>query len=376
MTYTIRPLIDYLALVGDPRARRGVRHPLPSILCLCCVALLGGAKNPRAMAQWWRHRRDLGAFLERLGFTREYGPSQATLYRILALIPIAQLEAILQQWAEDNLAQLPPAAAELEPVALDGKTLRGSRRQGAVDTHLLSAFSHRLGLTLCQLAVPDATNEIGALPDLLATVVIAGRVFTMDALLTQRSAAQTIVDEQGDYVMYAKDNQPTLHDDIAQLFAAADPEFITDAATTVDKGHGRLERRTLQTSTALQDYLDWPGHQQVFRLDRYTRILKTGARQMETVYGLTSLAPQRAGAADLLALTRGQWGIENRSHWVRDVTLGEDLSQVRQGRLPQVMAALRNAVIAVIRLLGFRFIPDALGYFAARPSEALAVIGC
>ncbi len=126
---------------------------------------------------------------------------------------------------------------------------------------------------------------------------------------------------------------------------------------------------------ALNEYLDWPGQQQVFRLDRKTVIMKTGEVRGETVYGIRSLSAQRADAAQLLRLARGQWGIENRSHWVRDVTFGEDHSQVRKGNLPQVMAALRNCIISLLRLLGFRFIPDAFGRFAARPMEAFAAIG-
>jgi len=371
MIKTIRPLAEYLAEIRDPRKAKGLRHPLVAILCLVCVALMSGAKNPKAIANWWKNRQDLGPLLKRLGFTKSYGPSKSTLYRVLSLVPIECLEAKLQQWSEDNLADVPPSPGELEGVAVDGKTLRGSRR-------LLSAFSHRLGLTLGQLAVADKTNEIGPTPDLLAGLIIEGRIFTMDALLTRREIAQTIVDHKGDYVMIVKDNQPTLRADIELLFAdpEAAPSFVEDCSVTTDKGHGRLEVRTLQTSSALNDYLDWPGLQQVFRLERKTIILKTGEVRTETVCGLTSLTAQRAGAAQLQGLVRGHWGIENRSYWVRDVTFGEDKSQVRHGYLPQVMAALRNCVISLLRLHNFRLIPDALDYFAARSLEALAAIGC
>lgn len=377
MTQTIRPLVEYLAEVPDPRHPQGIRHPLTPILCLCCVALMSGAKNPKAIANWWKNRQDLGPFLKRLGFTKTYGPSKSTLYRVLSDVPIETLEAQLNRWAEENLADLPLAPDELEAMSVDGKTLRGSRKQGATSTHLLSVFSQRLGLTLKQLGVDDKTNEIGAMPELLIDLIIEGRVFTMDALLTQRSVAQALVEGGGDYVMIAKDNQPTLHANIERLFARPDAvDLIDDYDATVDQGHGRIEVRTLRTSTALQDTLDWPGQQQVFCLDRQTMIVKTGEVRAETVYGVTSLAPHRAGAAQLQGLVRGQWGIENRSHWVRDVTFGEDLSQVRRGCLPQVMAALRNCVIGMLRLLDFRFVPDAFDYFAARSSEALDAVGC
>ena len=165
------------------------------------------------------------------------------------------------------------------------------------------AIRQRPQRTISQLGVDDKTNEIGTAPELLANLVIAGRIFTMDALLTQREVAQTIVDDGGDYVMIVKDNQPTLRQDIAILF---EPEVCTPGfspslkgfrtAQTVNKGHGRSEYRTLQASVELNDYVDWPGLQQVFRLDRKTVILKTGEVRQETVYGLTSLSFIRAGA--------------------------------------------------------------------------------
>jgi len=127
------------------------------------------------------------------------------------------------------------------------------------------------------------------MPDLFADLTIAGHVFTMDALLTQQDIAETIVENRGDHVMIAKDDQPTLRADIATLF---EPEHCTPGfsplpkdsreETTINKGHGRLEYRTAQTSTALNEYLDRPGVHQVFRLDRKTIILKTGEMRQET----------------------------------------------------------------------------------------------
>ena len=177
--------------------------------------------------------------------------------------------------------------------------------------------------------------------------------------------------------MIVKDNQPTLRADIETLFAEPGASsFIDDQVTTVNKGHGRLEHRTLKTSTALNGFLDWPGLQQVFQLERQTIILTTGETRTSTVYGVTSLSSQKANATQLLELVRGHWHIENRSHWVRDVTFGEDNSQVRTGNLPQVMAALRNCVIGLLRLAGFNSIPRGLNFFAARPYEALSAVGC
>jgi hypothetical protein len=140
-------------------------------------------------------------------------------------------------------------------------------------------------------------------------------------------------------------------------------------------GHGRIEQRGLQTSNVWRGHSDWPGLAQVFRLERQVSIKKTGEVREEVVAGVTSLGPERADAARLLALVSGQWQIENYSHWVRDVTWDEDRSQVRCGNIPQVMAALRNTVIGLMRWAGHTNIAAACRRFAAQPRAALHLIG-
>jgi predicted transposase YbfD/YdcC len=373
-----RPLIERLAEITDPRKAKGKRHPLGALLGLCVVAMMCGAKTPKAIAEWWRNRRELGPFLERLGFTRTYGPSKSTLYRVLSPTCVEELEVQLSRWAEENWGLVGRVdEAELEGVAMDGKTARGSRKRGAQKTHLLAAVSHRLGLVLFQMSIEDKTNEIGAMPEFLAGLILEGRVFTADALLTQREVAQTIVDGGGDYVMIVKENQPQLYADLVELFAEPGAEpFIADEVTTLNKGHGRIERRCLRTSLDLANVSDWPGLQQAFCLRRQTLILKTGQPRQQTVYGITSLSSQRAVAKQLLSLVRGHWTIENKAHWIRDVAFGEDASQVRNGNLPHVMAALRNCVITLFRLHAIQHISEGFDFFAAHPFDALAAIGC
>ena len=146
-------------------------------------------------------------------------------------------------------------------------------------------------------------------------------------------------------------------------------------AATLALGHGRIEQRGLQTSNILAGYSDWPGLAQVFRLERQGILKKTGEVRQEVVAGVTSLASERADATRLLALVRGQWHIENQSHWVRDVTFDADRSQVRCGNIPQVMAALRNPVIGLMRWAGYTNMAGACRRFAAQPTEALHLIG-
>jgi hypothetical protein len=153
------------------------------------------------------------------------------------------------------------------------------------------------------------------------------------------------------------------------------PYVRVPAQPACDTGHGRGERRHLRVTAAVAGKLGWPGLAQGFRLERWAREKKTGKERQEVGYGITSLPTGLAGPGQLLALTRGQWCIENRSHWVRDVTFGEDQSQVRCGSIPPVLAAVRNTAIGLLRWAGHANIAAATRYYAARPREALALLG-
>lgn len=370
----LRPLVAVLAEIPDGRHPQGKRHPLPAILALACVAMLCGYRSYSAMAEWGRHYGQRIA--QALGFTHPKTPCAATLHTIFRQMDRELLETKLGAWAAGVVAALPVLPGEPEGIAIDGKTLRGSRQQGAPGAHLLSAVSQRLGLTLAQQAVDDTTNEIPVVQTVLAALVLEGRVVTVDALLTQRAVAQTILDRGGEYVMVVKSNQAQLLQEIHDVFQEPPaPDEARPTAATVDIGHGRIEQRRLTASALLVGYSTWPGLQQVFQLERTVTFKRTGIRRREVVYGITSLAPDQADPHRLLSLTRAHWTIENRSHWVRDVTFDEDRSQVRCGAIPQVMAALRNTVIGLIRWNGHTNIAAACRRFAAQPWLALALIG-
>jgi Transposase DDE domain len=144
---------------------------------------------------------------------------------------------------------------------------------------------------------------------------------------------------------------------------------------TVDKGHGRLEIRRIWVSDGLKNYLEFPGNQQVFRVERTTTYLPKNKTTYEVCYGITSLGTERADAQDVLSYNRGHWGIENRVHWVRDVTFDEDRSQVRKGSGPQTMATLRNLAIGLLRLCGVSNIAAALRHLGRRAEKVLCLIG-
>ena len=367
-------LKDALADVPEFRQAQGRRYDLLPVLLLCCVAVMCGARSQSAIAEWGQN---YGArWLKRLGLRRGRGPSQPTLHRIFRGLDCARLEQCVTEWADRVLAARPAPAAALDALAIDGKSLRGSSEPGGAAAHLVSALSHRLGVVVAQLGVQDKSHELGHLEALLDALVLDGRVVTADALHTQRAVAQAVISRGGDYLLPVKENQPVLRSDIALAFAhdKALADTITTAQTTDGHG-GRIETRRLRASTALAGYLCWPGHAQVLELRRLVTDKRTGRTRQGVVYGITSLDPERASAAQLLRLWREHWHIENRLHWVRDVTFDEDRSQVRVGHAPQVMATLRNVAISLLRLCGAENIAAACRRHAARPAEALAAVG-
>ncbi|MBA3713500.1 MAG: ISAs1 family transposase [Pyrinomonadaceae bacterium] len=258
-TRNVPSLRDALAEVPDFRQAQGRRYELLPVLLLCCVAVMCGARSQSAIADWGAN---YGAkWLARLGIRRRRAPSQPTLHRLFKGLDCAALERAVSGWAEAVLAAESGVSC-LEGLAIDGKTLRGSAGQGAAQSHLISALSHRLGLVMAQLAVTDKSHELGHLEPLLTALILDGRVVTCDALHTHADVAQMIVEGGGDYLLPVKDNQPTLRSDIALVFAHATTlaDTIT-SAQSVDAHGDRIETRRLRASTALVGYTDFPAHQ-------------------------------------------------------------------------------------------------------------------
>lgn len=192
----------------------------------------------------------------------------------------------------------------------------------------------------------------------------------MDALLTQRKVAEKIISEKADYVMTAKNNQKKLRKDIEYVLEVKQLwQLQTETYQSQEKGHGRTERRKITVSEP--EIVEWPGVKQIFRIER--EVTKKGKTSLEVVYGLSSLSREKAGPERLLSLNRNHWSIENKSHWVRDVTFDEDRIQIKNDNIAQVMAIFRNIVIGVIRFEGYHNIAKAIRYFAANPFRALAL---
>ena len=390
---TSRHLLDILAEVPDFRNDRGKRHPLSAILALAIIAMMCGCRSYAAIAEWGRtYHTDLA---KALGFTHTKTPCASTLHYVFKDLDATALETALTQWAIGILENL-PMETQRRAIAIDGKTLCGSDKQGAALTHLLSIVSHQLGITLRQQSVVAKTNEIPIAREILQALDVSEKIVTTDALLTQKAFCQTLREKNADYALPVKANQKQTYEDIRCLFETETPEnpntekqtynrrafetlhqdasAHTDTHTCVENAHGFSTTRTMTTSTLLNSYLDWPGLAQVYEYRSERTHRRTGKTTDHTQYGITSLPAEQASAEDLLTLRRGHWTIENLSHRTRDVIFGEDASQVRCGNIPQVMAALRNTVLTLLRVSGHTQIAKALRFFAAHPWKALKII--
>jgi hypothetical protein len=259
--------MDAVVDVPDPRKARGKRHPWPLLLTLISAALVCGQRSQRAIGQWVsEHGHDL---LTHLPIPQRPLPSTSTLRRALLAIDVEVLEERIARFVEGLDQTVPPAPTTgvWHGQAVDGKAVRGANRHGA-KLHLVSLVRHGSARVRKQVRVNEKSNEITAVPVLLAGLELHGTVTTMDSLLCQQAIARQILAQNGHYLMVVKDNQPALFAAIELVFRCPPPEEDEDhlqSATTMGKEHGRLETRTLERTAALRGYVTWPGVGQVMR---------------------------------------------------------------------------------------------------------------
>ena len=375
--------MEALQEVPDPRKARGQRYPWTFLLTVVCAALASGQRTPHAIAHWITlHATELR---QELAPRRNTMPSEATVRRLLRRIDLQALEKQVTTYNQQLATEAPAGTitttkgAVLRGQAVDGKELRGLRAHGQ-PLSLVHLVQHGSGTVLGQTEVSEKSNEITAVPALLAGRDLSNTVLTMDALLTQRELSQHILEQRGHYLMVVKENQPALYQAIALLFEQP-PWLPREKATeyqvhrTTEKGHGRRETRVLESSTTLSAYLDWPGIRQVLRRQCKRVMVKTGEVSTKMTYGITSLPASDVGVAGLEVLWRGHWTVENCTHYVLDVTMGEDGCQVHVGQAPQALSVLRKAVLALLRAQGWTNIADGLRYYGASVRRALELIG-
>lgn len=342
-------LLDHLSTIEDPRDVRRIMHPLAEILLLVVCGTIADCDDYDAIADWGDAHLD---FLRRhLPFT-DGVPGGRWLTILMNRIDPSLFQAAFTTWVREAWPDRP------DFVAIDGKTSRRShdRAAGGAPIHLVSAFATTARLVLGQEAVADKSNELTAIPVLLARLAeqdgLRGALVSIDAIATNGTIATAIRQAGADYLLAVKANQPTLRADIEACFESAPPGSV-DAHIEHDKGHGRIEQRDI----AVIREVDWLSGERRFpgelRLPDAASIVRVCAdiqrgqtRHSETRYYISSakLDAVRAGQA-----VRGHWGIENRLHWVLDVTFKEDQSRLRKGFGARNMAVVRHFALNLVR---------------------------
>jgi predicted transposase YbfD/YdcC len=370
-------LLSFLSPLTDPRRRRGVRHGIASLLALAASAVLAGARSFTAIGEWVADASE--EVLAALGIRRNarlglrVPPDEATLRRAVRSVDADEVDRLFAAFLASRRPRPEPEDGMVAAVALDGKTVRGARIHADPNSrapHLVAAVTHGDGIVLGQVQVDEKSNEITAVQPLLTDLDLTGVVVTADAMHTQVAFAQWLVTvKHAHYLFIVKANQPTLYEQIQDALAGPNTAFARRSAAQTNRGHGRIETRTIRVAAA--DGIDFPHAAQIFRLRRDRADLDGIRTNKEIVYAITSLPKRLAGPAQLNTLTREHWTIENRLHHVRDVTWGEDQSQVRTGNAPRVMAGLRNLATSVLRQSGADNIAAALRHNARSYSRPL-----
>jgi predicted transposase YbfD/YdcC len=413
-----------LEQVRDGRKARGKHYPLALLLTLILLAKLAGETSISGVVDWSRHRTPW--LRQHLNWPRGF-PTNSTYTYALARMDAEQLVQVVAQVLirARSMQTGSPEAQPIVQVAMDGKALRGTwsqekkaweqkraeekkqkkreaeekkkldqpeqkkceakgegqepeqEQQAGVaeqevrhpSVHLLSLYDCQSGLVLAQRSIDAKVNEISAALALAHPALLKGRLISADAMHTQKKWCALVNAYAGDYLLFAKGNQPTLLQDLQDFFTDPDAQRKEwGYAKQVQKGHGRIEVRQIWTSTDMNAWFEpeWTGIAQVFSVHR--QVTEAGTSREETVYGITSLSTQQANAHLLLTCVQTHWRIENRLHWRRDVTLGEDGCRVRVAGAPQALAALNGAVLGFMDWLGVSNVPKQMRYFAAHPS--------
>ncbi|MFD6757478.1 ISAs1 family transposase [Micromonospora gifhornensis] len=357
-----------LTNLPDPRARRGVRHRLTVVVTAAVCAVVAGYRSYTAIAEWIADVPT--ATVVALGIAPDRRPSEAMIRRLLQALDPDLLTAAVSGWLSTRTMSASPAPRRA--IAVDGKTLRGSRTCDTAAQHVLAACDQASGVVLASIDVDGKTNEITRFAPLLDQISdLRGTVITADAMHCQREHVAYLAERGAHWILTVKANQPNLHAQLAGLPWRAVP----DAARDTDRGHGRREIRTCKILT-VSTGIDFPHAAQALQIRRRRRRLDQPKRfTTETVYAITDLRVHQAGPAQLASWVRGHWSIENKVHWVRDVTYDEDRSQIRTGTGPQVMAALRNAAIGALRTAGVTNIAAANRHHARDSTRPLALLG-
>ena len=335
-------IYDYFSQIPDPRLNRNKKHKLTDIIVLSILAVLCGAESYDSIEEFGKARIE---FLKQVLQLPNGIPSHDTINRVISMIKPEQFEKVFAQWA----GSLKNTAEQNEVVAIDGKTVRGSKDSfhNKPAIHIVSAWASQNSLVLGQRKVDGKSNEITAIPELLDMLELKGCIVTIDAMGTQKHIAQKVIDNKADYVLALKGNQSYLKQDVESLCNRSKPDHENE---TVEKGHGRIETRRCKVYNKidlLEDVDKWPGFKSVIKLTAQREI--RDKLTSETRYYISSL---NHNAKDFNKYIRQHWGVENNLHWILDMTFREDEQRKRIKYAAQNFAVIRKIALNLLKKEG------------------------
>lgn len=328
-----------LSEIDDPRSpSNGALHDFREILVMAVAAMLSDCDTVEDIAFWARKKE---AWLRQFLVLKNGIPSEDTFLRIFRVLDPKHFEVAFRRWVSGLVGALGGT------IAVDGKTVRGSGSGGESAIHMVSAFATELGVVLGQEKVAEKSNEITAIPALLEALYIKGLLVSIDAMGCQKGIARQITDQDGDYLLMVKGNQPTLLAAVEAAFIDAVPAAPIDRHQQAEKSHGRIvgQMASVLPAKGIVDAAEWPQCKTIGRIDSIRWI---GDREsaLEQRYYISS---RNLSAEALAAAVKSHWAIENRLHWVLDVSFGEDGSTIRKDNAPQNLSLLKKIVLNIIR---------------------------
>ena len=350
----------------DKRKPKGIRYQFQTLLILLSLSKLCFQDTPSEITEWVLNRSDL--LKEKLGLKWKRMPSQSTWQRLLGQnIEAAAFDQKVGEYFQSLSRE------EKQLYNLDGKVVCGTvAKETDKQLHLL-ALQTETNLVIEQTALEAGENEISGAKRLLAGVDLEKKIISGDAIFAQQEISSIVVEKGGEYLWKLRANQGKIYELATTHFEQKTDNYLSQA-TSLEKGHGRVDEREILTSFRLAGEIEFPHLQQVFRITRQSEAIKTGKRSKQTIYGLTSVPIEEYGAKDLLELVRKHWGIENGLHYRRDVTFKEDACRQTTTNGGRVLAILNNLTIGILRKLGWENIAKARRYFSSKIDEALELI--
>lgn len=332
--------------IKDPRQQSQVRHDLYEIIAMTIAAVIGNCDGWDEIEDFCRDKEEW--LREHMGLKLEHGiPSEMTFARVWGQIDPEAFKSCFSEWTKQVHEKL---ANEI--ISIDGKTIRGSKSENRKPIHMISAWVSEQEMVLGQMSVEEKTNEITTVPLLLKLLDISGCIVTADAMSCQREITKKITEGKGEYVLSLKENQPTLYEYAETYYkdAVDHPQWYPKMAMceTVDKGHGRIERRTYYLSSevsGLENADEWSGLSGIGMV--CSHITTGGIESVERRYAITSLKSVDAFARAL----RTHWGIENGLHYCLDVSFNEDHSRIRKDHAPDNLAVVRHFALSALKQL-------------------------